>query len=356
VIRTKASEQRIALRAYPRQSFTYDHFMDDREVARARALAVGWANRQFGVPVWTEATFIGDVAEGAPSVAFNTASADYRVGDMVILWSNSADFEGVGVASISAGEIVFKLPVSRAMSNVYIAPMRYARASAFDLSRGAHKLIKVKADFNVTLDKYLGASANLPQHENLDVLTDMMYLVGACDERIEKVVNLIDNGFGEVVSDSVYTTTDQTFTVSWSFTKRSELWRVRAWLHSLKGKQKAFWLPSKANDFQLVLDASSASTAINVLSIEYPLYYTTRAIQITRKNGVKTFHSVTGGGTENGADVLSLSAALGVTTNIADVDSISMMHKVRLDSDRVEISHEQGGYVTIKVPVKEVSK
>jgi len=354
IIRAKAGEQRIALRDAPRQTLSYRYFMNDTEVSKARAISYGWAHRIYGVPVWTECTFIGAVEEGTNSLSVDTTNCDYRVGESVVVWEAYDKYEAVSVTAVTAGSLTLDVPLNLSYSGAYVAPMRYARSSGLGLKRGPHHMIEADIDFQSTVNKDLSASMGLPQHQSIDVLTDTMHFLGAFDERVERDITVIDNGIGTVFVDALYNETRENFTVSWAFTNRADLRRVKSWLHQLKGKWKTFWLPTKSIDLELNLDASSSSLSIDVKSINWELYYGTRAIQIVRKNGVKTFHSVTGGMTNGAVDTLSLAASVGVNTLVTDVAYISFMYLVRLDADRIEIAYEDNGYATIKIPVVEV--
>lgn len=355
VLRAKSKEQRIALRQEPRQSFSFTHFMEPSQVTRGRAMAVGWAHRQFGVPVWPDSAYVGTVPEGAMSVQVDTTIADYRVGETALIWKSDTEFAAAGIDTVSDGTVTFKSPIPITLDGAFIMPLRYGRASMFKMEKGGNNLIRTTADFNILYNKDHSAGMGLPTLEGIEVLTHPMMKVSSFDEMIEKKVTTIDNGFGFVVVDALYSTTDQTFMVSWDFTERADQWKVRRWLHSLKGKQKTFWLPTTHNDLTLVLDATEASQqSIVVKTISYALYYTTHALRIKRKSGVTTYHKVTGGTTDGVTDTLSFAASIGTPVTVSDVESICFMHKVCLDSDRIEINHSNGTQSSIKIPVREV--
>lgn len=355
VIRYKAGEQRIALRDAPRQSLSYRYFMNDEQVSIARAMAYGWAHRQFGVPVWTEWSRVGQLAEASSTISFDTTGMTLVPGESVFLWESSEKYEATVVATVSAGGVTLVVPTSQAFENAYACPLRYAKCpQGFKFKRGPNNLIQVEADFQVTINYDFSAGIGLVKHSGLDVLTDTMYYLGDYTETVIREVETFDNGIGNIYSEAKYDYSDQKLLICFSTRGKAELKRVKQWLYSLKGKQKAFWLPSRSNDLTLVSNADSTSQVIHVKSIGYGLYYTTRAIRIVRKNGTITYHNVTGGATNGGVDSLSFDALIGVTANVSDVATINFLHKVRLDTDRIEIKHEDAGYATIKVPVIEV--
>lgn len=356
VIRAKAKEQRIALRDAPRQAVDYEYMFEDRQVSLSRAMYYGWANRQFGIPIWFEMEFVGTIIAGSTVISVNTSNVEYRVNYPAIIWVNDEEFEVLVVTAVNVGSIeVFVGPINT-YENAYVCPVRYGRTSSgISYKRGPHNLIKARTSFDIDRNTDIGASIGLSTHDGLDVLTDVMYDIGAGDERVQRNVTVIDNGLGIPVSDSLYTTTDETFSLGFVCLDRDELIRVRKWLHARKGKAKAFWLPTKSNDLQVVSNISAGEQAVNVVSIKYPLYYTTRTIQIVLKNKSRYFLNVLGGISSGNVDTLSLSTSIPVNMDIDDIDYINFMYKVRLDTDRVEVKHGEAGYVTIRIPVKEVS-
>lgn len=355
VIRAKAKEQRIALRDAPRQSIEYEYMFEDRQVSLSRAIYYGWANRQFGVPVWFEMEFVGSIAAGTTILTVDTSNVEYRVNYPAMIWVNDEEFEVLIVTAVNVGSIEFFVGPVNTYDNAYICPVRYGRApSGISYKRSSNHLIKARTTFDIDRNADIGSSISLPTHSGLDVLTDVMYDFGAGDERVERNVTVIDNGLGIPVSDANYTLTDQTFSLGFVCFDRDELIRVRKWLHARKGKAKAFWLPTKTNDLIPISNISAGALAIDVRSIKYSLYYTTRAIQIVLNNGNRYFFNVLGGVTIGDVDTLSLQSAIPVSMNIQDIDYINFMYKVRLDTDRVEVKHGEAGYVTIRIPVREV--
>lgn len=356
IMKAKAGEQRSMIRYEPRQEFEYDFFLDDSQYARWRALSYGWSHRVFAFPVWSEFSRLGPLEAGATTLTFDTASADYRDGDVLILWENDKLFETCEIDAISAGSITLPRATLNTYANVFVAPLRFGRTlSGMQAERDANKLIKGSTTFTVTANTDLSASIGLPTYKSLDVLTDTMYKVGNYAESILRDVILIDNGVASPLVDSRRTFTDQMFTVSWSCRTRAELWRVRKWLHSRKGKAKPFWLPTKLQDFVIAEDATSAASYLRVQPIGYPLYYGIRDIQIMLKNGTVARNRIMVGNADGyGTETLVLESALGIDFTLAQLDYICMMHKVRFDSDRIEINYDEDGIATISVPCIEV--
>lgn len=356
LMRAKAGEQRVMLRYEPRQEFDYDFFMTDAQYAQMRALMYGWGSRVFAVPVWTEYSRLGELPQGATSIVFDTRYADYRDGDVLILWESEGFFETVEIDTVSETSISLLRPTLNNYTNALIAPLRFARALAgAEATKDANTLIRSGAQFLVTANKDISAGIGLPTYKGLDVMDDILHVVGTVQEKIFRDVEIVDNG---VASPAVFARrnyADQTFTVSWSPKNRSELWRLRQWFHSRKGRAKAFWLPTRTKDFTVLDDVSTSSSSLRVLPIGYPLYYGVRDIQIKLKNGTVLRNRITSGASDGyGTESLILENQVGATFTTSDIDYVCLMHKVRFDSDRVEIVYSPDGFVTVSIPCTEV--
>jgi hypothetical protein len=166
---------------------------------------------------------------------------------------------------------------------------------------------------------------------------------------------VVDNGTGPVVLEEIFNYADHKQEISIYCDNETERLNARDWLLSLRGKYGSFWLPSFNRDLILLQNITTVSTSILVSSIDYNLYYTVKDVAFFMKNGQVFFYRITGGtDLNNGTEQLALEAAAGRNINIADVDRISFMSCVRLDTDSVVIEHIGDNQAFIKAPVTEV--
>lgn len=355
ILRAKAGEQRQALRKVPRQSFDHTYWLTPKQYASARAVAYGWGQRTFGVPVWGEATRLGTLAPAQVLLSFDTQNADYRVGDALLLWEDYDKYEACEITALTATEVSLRLPTAGTYTGAYVMPLRYGRAlNGLSAERDESDIITAEIAFEVAQGVDLAASISLPQYKGVDVLTDIMMKVGNYSEKILREVTVIDNMTGAPTQDPIYTTPTQSFTVSWDLTNRAELWRLRKWLHSRKGKQKSFWLPTKLRDFEVVQDITVSSTSITIANMSYGLFYGIRYLSIKAKTGATYYNKVTGSSANvDGTETLFLEDAITATVNLSNIEYVCLLHKVRLDADRVELEHAVN-QVTISIPATEV--
>lgn len=356
VMQAYSAEQRLALRAAPRQTLQYDFQLDQQQYSRAKAISTQWAHRVYGAPIWSESTRVGNLAAGITSIAFDTTNADYRANDIVLVWESDEKFVAAETTTLTAGGVTLKLPLDRSYSNAFVMPLRFARTlQGTEFSRMAHTVTRARLAFLVNNNVDLGASISLPQYRGKDVMTDRSVVLSDMSEKIVRAVDVFDNGSGPVTIDQERAYPDRTEVLSMDPQNRAEVWRMRKWLHARRGKQRTFWLPGWNRDLVLLENVGSAATSITVRPIGYPLYYGTTDIMVVLNSGTILFNRVLSASTDpSGNEVLAMSGSFGVAFNVTDIDLVCFMKHVRLDTDNADINHDYAGRASCSVAVVEV--
>lgn len=355
VIPSFNNEQRLALRTAPRQAFNHEFQLDTYQFSRAKAIATQWAHRVYGIPVWAELTRVGPLAQGTTEILVDTTVADYRADDIIIIWQDDVKNSAVEIGAVLPDRVQLKLPLGSSYLNAYVAPLRFARApSGVQFKRSSSDFTIASAEFLVTANKDLGGSIGLPQYRGKDVLTDRTVLIEDLNERISRSIDQMDNGSGPVSVDIKTSWVDSAKSITFDLLDRQERWRARRWLHSLRGKQRAFWLPTWNPDLILLEDVGSTGAALTVRPVGYPLYYGVKDIMVQLKNGTQVFSRVLSGATDpNGNEVLALEGPVGVGFLVSEVEFICFLSHVRLNSDRIDIRHDYAGRAVTSIPVME---
>ena len=349
------NEQRLALRPAPRQSFSHEFQLDTYQFSRAKAIATQWAHRVYGIPVWSELTRLGPLSAGATEVLVDTTVADYRQDDIIIIWESDTNNVAVEIGAVLADRVQLKLPLEKSYQNAYVAPLRFARTfDGMQFRRSNHDFTIASATFQVTQNKDLGAAVGYPQYRGKDVLIDPTILVSDLNERISRATDEFDNGSGPIVVDIKNNWVNSAKAITFDVLTRAERWAARQWIHSRRGRQKGFWLPTWNPDLILLEDVGPTGAALTVRPIGYPLYYGVKDIMVQLKNGTRIFSRVLSGAVDpNENEVLALEAAVGTGFTVAEVDFICFMSHVRFNSDRVEIRHDYAGRAVTTIPVVE---
>lgn len=356
VMQAYSGEQRLALRAAPRQQLQYEFQLDQDQYSRAKAISTQWAHRVYGAPVWAEASRVGQLAQGITVLTFDTTNADYRADDIVLVWESDTKFTAAETISVTSTSIALKLPLDQNFSNAYVMPLRFARTlNGSEFSRDAHTVTRARLQFLVNNNVDLGASIGFPQYRGVDVMMDRSVVLSDMSEKILRAIDVFDNGSGPVTVDQERAYPDRSEVLSMDALNRADAWRMRKWLHARRGRQRTFWLPGWNPDLIILENVGPAGTGITVRPIGYPLYYGVTDIMVVLNNGTSLYNRVLSGATNiDGNEVLSLAAPFGVGFNTTDVAFICFMKHVRLDTDQAELTHDYAGRMSTSLAVIEV--
>jgi len=190
-------------------------------------------------------------------------------------------------------------------------------------------------DADTLLSSLRMAFTGLPSYLGRDVLIDASVLRQPLRDTISQTVEMVDNGFGPVVIEPTRSYLQRRSTITFSDYGRHDAWSRRRWLHSLRGRQQAFWLPTWGRE--LVLQADTAADD-DFLIVAPDIDLTTwidRHLMIDLPTG-GIFRAVTAASFDALGHRLSI-AATGV--DIPAATPVHFLTKMRLDTDRIELEH-----------------
>lgn len=346
----RGEEQRRALRRAPRR---YAEFYtgDTQSSRRVMETALyGWGARIWALPLWwdgCETTSL--VGAGGTIVYAPTVTRDFEVGEPAILYSDWKTYETVEVAQIFSDRLVLQRPTLAAWpEGTRLYPAKSARIDgAVDLERwdGAATFQRMRWVFEAAAD--YTADAGTATHNGYPVLELRPNWVEAPSIAYDRKLAIFDAGVGlRSIEDEAmmpFTTQRQRHT----FTSRADVdaWRKR--LYALRGKQGAMYVPTWTRDFVVVSLITSNATAIDVEKTEHSSLIgqspSRRDIRIQLSTGQVFYRSITGSVelTET-TERLNINAALGIQIQPEQVEVVSYLSLVRLDSDGVDLSWWQG--------------
>lgn len=360
VIRAKSAEQRIAMRSAPRREFNSSHTLTESEYSAARAMVRG--NDVFHEPDWAQAVDLSSVSAGSNVVV---AHADLPYIDFyngaALLWSSVDNYEVVQISLVGSD---YQLEyVSRNYSQVLLMPIFGAYLpGGISASRRPAILHEINASFVVYENNDLGFS-DKPQYRGHDVLTDCPVVAGGTfSEGLSWEYSVFDNMSSIPEFLRQRSVPDLVFQMRWHVFSAADKYELRRWVHSRRGRQKAFWLSSLAHDFTLADDIGSGDVTITVFKLPgIADLGRDEAFDIELKtlSGVHYYRHVTSatpgspvGGV--GTIQLTISSALGVSVSLAQIERISFLRCARFNSDRIEFSHRASSGTVVQVPCIEV--
>mgnify|MGYP001494687887 CR=1 FL=1 len=358
IIQAHDREQRIAIREAPRQSFDYRFFLTAREYSALTVKLYKWAHQLHAIPAWLEGATVGSISEGALEIPFDTRYADYREGGMAIILDADMSYEVVDIVSVADDKLTILREFPRAMKNVTVYPLRFSHAlDGFRFTRGdVESGAFVAATFSIDDNVDLSASGSHTQYRGRDVIETPTISAGGISERIARSIDVFDNGAARPAIDTITGYPTYLRTVTFLARTRKEMWSLRQFLHSIRGRQGTFWLPSWNNDFSLSATYTTGSNTMIVSSVEWFKYRDHGDIVIDLKDGTRLFVHVTGATEAEGGDVLTLETPIAREILIEDVRHMMFLYHVRFDADELIIDHKgpRSRYAMISAQVREV--
>lgn len=347
VFRAKASEQRIALRVQPRRFFSFAHFLRDKDANYTRALVrASMADGGFYVPDWPQAVSVGDVSSGA-AVVIPAGLESYYYGEMALLWQSPSKYEILDITWDSNG---LTADVVGNYTDAMIMPVWEGNCpEGVSITRDAANQNVAQIAFVLTESADLSGS-DYPLYRGHDVVTDCPVIASSS---IEESTSFELSTFDSVAGIPEYLRArdlpEFTGQMNWLVTSKDDTFALRRFLHSRKGRQKAFWLSSHGSDLEFSSVSGTTLTVFNdILARPAPfdIEVTTTTKERRRVTVVSLGTPVAGRATVD----LTIDSALSST----DVKKVSILTCFRFDSDRAEIEHNAKPYARLSMPLREV--
>jgi hypothetical protein len=338
---------RIPCRAAPRRTLEFGLVEGRAERRIIESLIYDWGTRIWALPIWPDVSLLtAPLAQGSDRVALATAGLDFAVGSLAMLWADARTYELLEVDEIAADELVFARGTSRAWpKGARLYPCRTARMTdAPAIRRRSDQVISARVRFEI--DEPCDWPAIAPTttylgHPVFDTRSDQGDDPSATYSRI--TVN-IDGDVGLVAVDDFSGLVFGRQSHAWKLYGRAERAAHRSLLYWFEGRARAVWLPTWADDVELVEPMTEISEVMVVawagISRSLRQQAGRRHLRIELVSG-EVFHRRV----ENSAELdddreqLLLDVSLGRAVQPAEVRLVCWMALSLLDSDRIEISH-----------------
>lgn len=368
------TEQRVRVREAPRQLINFNVRTDD-EVTRDKINAVlfDWQARVFGVPIWWEAKPLdADIAPATFNISVDTADADYRVGGLVMLFSDEGpgQFEVLEIDSIDPTFLTTSTPIANAFlaADTIVMPTR----TAFTRPQTAQRRFAIgptdfRMEFNVldnvdladigTFNTYQGQGQTVAK----PLLDGFNFMPGStiAEGNRRRVVRL-DVESGPPIQYSPWAKSKPNYSFGFEATSQAELWEWRQLMHYLRGSQLSFYVPTGRTDFKVITDIGDGAGFFDVENFGFSLFVGAVVprgdLKIRRKDGTSSQHIIVGSSEQSPTvDRISVSPTISPALPVADIERIEFVTLGRIDGDSVTIQHRRVGearldFKTIGVP------
>lgn len=332
---TAAAEQRIALRIVPRSILTVSHLLDATGLARAAELARAGLVDKWTVPLWHLVRPATDPIDAADLTVFvDTGEGSFAAPGQAVIAADGGEAYLVEVSAVLPNRLELAAPAGVTLAHPIVAPLGTGILTRpVEIDRRRQGLGTVTATFTLQDGTELAASS-YPTHLGLDVLTDPAVLRQPLGETIGQTVEYIDNGFGPIMIEPVLTHVQRRSTIT-LVDRGAARWTRRRWLHGLRGRQRAFWLPTWGRELVLQASVTSSATSVVVAATADPGGWIGRHVMFDLASG-PVFREITN----------AVYDALGIRLTIAAPGKsipvstpIHLLTQARLDTDRIELEH-----------------
>ncbi|WP_137703185.1 hypothetical protein [Marimonas lutisalis] len=332
---TEAAEQRIALRTGPRSILTYTHSLDGIGLARSAELAQAGALDDRILPLWHLARPATTPIDAADLTVFvDTSEGIFEAPGQAVIAADGGEAVPVEVSAVLPDRLELASPAGVTLVHPIVVPVGTGILTRpIEIDRRRQRLGTVTARFTLQ-DAMVTPASSYPTHLGLDVLTDPAVLRQPLAESIAQSVEVIDNGFGPVVMEPVLSHVQRRSTIT-LVDRGTARWSRRRWLHALRGRQRAFWLPTWGRELVLQAPVTSSATSIVVAATADPGVWIGRHVMFEVASG-PVFREIT----DAVYDALGIRLTIAAPGKSIPVTTpVHLLTKVRLDTDRIELEH-----------------
>jgi hypothetical protein len=175
-------------------------------------------------------------------------------------------------------------------------------------------------------------------------LLDDCPLVGddALPESVQRLYQTVDNFIARPFVDSARGQPSEVLGLAWQPASRAERWSLRRHLLALRGRQRAFWLPSfNTGGLELAATATAGAGSITIREVNLGIGYPDGELDIylLTTSGTVITRQVTAITPGVGTEVLTITPTWPTTVTPAAVHRFHILTRMRLAQDRVEWLH-----------------
>lgn len=341
------SEQRRALRSAPRWQWEFTFDLQDDTRREFENIMYSWGGRIWALPIWIDLDLLEqDLAPAASTIPLvgGSSGRDYHVDGLGVIIAPDGTYESFEITAVGVNSVDIQTPLTNGYpigSRIY--PARTARLLEPRATARYHR-------------NYARGLALLRSVEQIDrtALTETQYREHPVMERepnwrdapdidYARKLSTMDFGYGQDRQQDESELALPVHSFRWTMLDREEADYFRQWVYARKGRCKGIWLPTWSDDLILVDTVTTAQLNIDVEACGLTYFAQAdvhrRDIRIELTDGTIYYRRVSGFAVvDANTERMTMNAVLPQQIEPADVERISWMHYVRLDTDTIEIA------------------
>lgn len=346
-----ATEERLQLRSKPRQSFNYSIPLQAWRTAAAFNTEYGAIRKDWAVPIWTEAQYVGTIGAGLLSIDCATAFYDIRPQSLAMLYSVCGDFQIIEIDEVFSDHITL-LADTEYVAGAWLMPVRKGWIQGnIDKPTNGHN---GKSSLTFVIDDNPVITPAVPaQYLGDDIYYDAPLLSsGSLSASLSQQQDITDMSLGPVARRTNWDRPQYGKPWRSLFTTPEEVRSYREFLYRRAGKFRRFWYPTFENNMR-VANTGNITTTLVIQSDSFIDYASLRTHIAVEANGVWYPRAVSNPIQLSAQQVqLTLSSALNIPA--ASITRTSYLGLHRFDADRIELSWQGGGVVESNVQILEL--
>lgn len=367
---TDGHEQRIGIRKQPREEWRTKFRLDSTERQRLSALIFDWQHQNFGLPLWHERVKLSTSAAAVSTTFQITGGAlqDFRVDGLAMIFKDEFTFDVLEIQSITDTLLTTKAASQFAYDQGnFVLPMRSVRVTK--KPTGARYMGDLEDFLMVfeSIDNDTGAPVaattwNPTTFNSRVVLDECNVMVDqTMDEEFQRRIVVIDNESGIISAGSPWDTNKRVTQKGFVAHGRVAIQNLKAMLRFLKGKQKAWYLPTGADELTPTAALTSSSVILDIHNIEYARFVRSRGakkiIRVSFTDNptiIRTITSAAAHPTDSQQERLTIDSGWPNSQTLPTIKRIEFLELVRFDADRFTLTYPHMGLMSMVAPVKVV--
>ena len=353
VTRSYTTERRDKLRATPRLVLKPTYALLKESVSEAAAL-IQASGGIVSVPDWRyEQKVLPGFSSGSLDVSVDNSYASFSLGDNVLIWESEYSFTEASILAVAGSTLTLSSGPAVAYGAASLLPL-YEAVVTQDFNSSSKDGVVYDASLELTVTEYTDLSSYFVG----DTLSGLYVaprdvISSASTSGVHVAVSNVDMHLGsiQVVRKASVDTWSDKLQFYASFGKG--VLEMESVFHHLSGRLNSFWKPTWLPDLALLAAASSGQFYLRVDVVTDAL--TIEAIAVELLDGSVQYYEVTGRSSTASYTQLSLLEPLTRSFTPADVVSISLMRRSRLDSDTVVIDFDSTGGATASAATASVA-
>lgn len=344
-VKRDGSEQRRQLRGGAR--LQYEFLVDARDDARRllENTVHAFGGRLFSLPIWPDVRVTtAQLPIGSTSIDLgdDLAGTDFHIGGLGVLLIDAERFEAFTVEAIAGGVITLAAPLEQewpAGTRVYPARAAYMLDDGRAYARLTRNYIRGLFRFETVDEATLAELQDETTYRDHPVLEHEPNWRAGPEIDYQRNMGTVDYQTAVPFRFDQAGTSLPAMRVSWSALDRPSVDYMRAWIWSRRGRQKAVWVPTWADDLRVLQNEGTVIVVANAGLVDTGVPHVHRRdLRIQLRDGTVHYRRIVSVQAVTAGESITLDADFGENLPAEAFERVSWMMLMRLDQDTIEIA------------------